>query len=91
MTSSPLNTNCLYKASLLRELEFLHTKCQATDEAHTTIQQSLACTREKLKSEICGHLQLPGHQEGETELQVEKGQMVEFLDDDDKDWFMGRV
>ncbi|KAA8911914.1 hypothetical protein FN846DRAFT_887505 [Sphaerosporella brunnea] len=93
--TSTLNTNSLYKASLERllvELEFLHSNSQITDQAHATIQQSLAGTREKLQvAKFVVTCNFAHSKKGEAELSVDKGQVVEVLKDDNEHWFMGRV
>ncbi|KAA8911911.1 hypothetical protein FN846DRAFT_903975 [Sphaerosporella brunnea] len=93
--TSPLDTDSLYKASLQRllaELEFLHTNGQVTDEAHATIQKSLAGTRDKLQiAKFVVTCNFAHTKKGEAELQVDKGQVVEVLDDHNEHWFMGRV
>ncbi|KAA8911913.1 hypothetical protein FN846DRAFT_903978 [Sphaerosporella brunnea] len=93
--TSPLNTSSLHRASLerlLAELEFLHSNNQITDHAHATIQQSLAGTREKIRiTKFVVTCNVAHTKKGEAELQVDKGQVVEVLDDDDTHWFMGRI
>ncbi|KAA8902279.1 hypothetical protein FN846DRAFT_920243 [Sphaerosporella brunnea] len=95
MTDLAINTNSLFKASLQRllaELEFLHANGLVTDEAHATIQQGLARSREKLQIvKFVVTCAFAHTKKGEAELEVAKGQVLEVLDDHNKHWFMGRV
>ncbi|KAA8911912.1 hypothetical protein FN846DRAFT_887503 [Sphaerosporella brunnea] len=101
MTSS-INNNSVYKASLesllavgppsMCELEFLHTNGQINNVAHATVQKSLAGTREKLQiANFVVTCNFAHTKQGEAELHVDKGQVVEVFDDDHEHWFMGRV
>ncbi|KAA8896568.1 hypothetical protein FN846DRAFT_893253 [Sphaerosporella brunnea] len=75
-----------------QELEFLHTNKIITDEAHAAIQESLAPARDKLKvAKFVVTCTFTHEKKGAAELHVEKGQVLEVLDDDIKDWYMGRV
>ncbi|KAA8911220.1 hypothetical protein FN846DRAFT_887947 [Sphaerosporella brunnea] len=88
-------TNSLLKASLQRltaELEFLHTNEMISDESHAKIHRSLAATRDKLKvGKYVAICTFTHEKKGAAELQVDKGQVLEVLDDKNKDWYMGRV
>ncbi|KAA8897233.1 hypothetical protein FN846DRAFT_1023733, partial [Sphaerosporella brunnea] len=92
--TSALN-NSLFQASLQRlmaELEYLHTNDMISDEAHATIHQSLATTRNKLKiAKYVVTCTFTHEKKGAAELHVDKGQVLEVLYDENKDWYMGRV
>ncbi|KAA8902030.1 hypothetical protein FN846DRAFT_891652 [Sphaerosporella brunnea] len=90
---SPLpSSQARLTACTSQELEFLHTNDMISDEAHATIQQSLAPTRDKLKiAKYVVTCTFTHEKQGAAELHVDKGQVFEVLDDENKHWYMGRV
>ncbi|KAA8892885.1 hypothetical protein FN846DRAFT_914735 [Sphaerosporella brunnea] len=89
------DSTSLYKASLerrLAELAFLNANAIVSDADNAAMQNSLAAARRKLpvgKFIVTCAFQFV--KKIPAQLQVEVGQQFDVLDDEDKDWYLGRV